>query len=144
MKREADEETQQTPYPNNKRQFTSRNNVTPDNEADIQDGPVNEKILSVLESLPPETLRRLEEKASTTEGARDLIDQLIPDICKRINMPHEEMVERVEKIKNFYFPEDVSLPLDNFSLIFAETLYRTLLTGSQIYPFWWMSWKHQV
>lgn len=114
MKREADEETEPTPYPNKKRHFTSRNEVTPDNEADIQDGTTNENVSSILAALQPATLQRFKEKVSTTEGARDLIDQLIPEICKQMNIPHGEVVERAEMLKDLYFPEAVSLPLVNF------------------------------
>ena len=144
MKRKADEETQPTPYPNDERLFTLRSNAPLDNEADIEDGTTDKEIPSFLANLPLGVLQRLEKKVSTNKGARDFIDKVMPKLFERCNMPHETILQKVEEIKALYYPEDVSLPPVNFPLICAETLYGTLCTRSQVYPFWWMSRKYRL
>jgi hypothetical protein len=109
MKREADE-AQPTPYRTGKRRFTFRSNTPPDNEADVEDCDTDEETPH-LAQLPPRLLQKLEEKFSTTEGARDFIDKYVSKVSERMNLPQEELLQTVEELKALHFPEDVSLPL---------------------------------
>ena len=115
MKREADEDTQPTPYPNNKRRLPVRNKVSPENEANVEDGTTDEELPPFLAELPLAVLQKLGEKVSTTEGARDFIDKFMPKLLERLNLPHEELLQKVEMFKDLHFPEDVSLPMSILS-----------------------------